>query len=85
MVGLVWGWLPCGLVYSVLIWAISAGSALEGGLLMLSFGFGTLPMLFAMGVFAANLARFVRNPWVRYSAGILVICFGIYQILLLLI
>jgi sulfite exporter TauE/SafE len=85
MVGLVWGWLPCGLVYSVLIWAISAGSALEGGLLMLSFGLGTLPMLLAMGAFATNLARFVRNPWVRYSAGALVICFGLYQIFLILI
>lgn len=83
MVGLVWGWLPCGLVYSVLIWAVSAGSFLEGGLLMLSFGLGTLPMLFAMGAFAANLARFVRKSWVRYSAGVLVICFGIYQILLI--
>lgn len=84
-VGLVWGWLPCGLVYSVLIWAISAGSALEGGLLMLSFGLGTLPMLLAMGAFAANLARFVRKPWVRYSVGFLIISFGLYQILLLLI
>jgi sulfite exporter TauE/SafE len=85
IVGLVWGWLPCGLVYSVLIWAISAGSSLQGGLLMLSFGLGTLPMLLAMGALATHLVRFVRKPWVRYSAGVLVICFGVYQILLLLI
>lgn len=85
LVGLVWGWLPCGLVYSVLIWSISAGSSLQGGLLMLSFGLGTLPMLLAMGTFASSLARFVRKPWVRYSAGMLVICFGFYQIVFSLI
>ena len=47
--GLVWGWLPCGLVYSVIIWTISTQSPLEGGLLMLSFGLGTLPNLLLMG------------------------------------
>lgn len=80
-VGLIWGWLPCGLVYSVLIWSMSAGSMLEGGLLMLSFGLGTLPMLLAMGAFAASLARFTAKPLVRASAGVLVIGFGVYQII----
>jgi sulfite exporter TauE/SafE len=83
-VGLVWGWLPCGLVYSVLIWAISAGGAPQGALLMLSFGLGTLPALLAMGAFAATLARFVRQPWVRQLSGVLVIALGIYQIFLVL-
>jgi sulfite exporter TauE/SafE len=71
-------------VYSVLIWAISAGGAVQGGLLMLSFGLGTLPALLAMGAFAASLAGFVRQRWVRWVAGVLVIAFGIYQILLVL-
>ena len=79
-IGLVWGWLPCGLVYSVLVWAISAGGALNGGLLLLCFGLGTLPMLLAMGAFAAALAGFVRHPAVRQLAGALVILFGIYEI-----
>lgn len=83
-VGLVWGWLPCGLVYSVLIWSVSAGSALHGGLLMLSFGLGTLPALLAMGASSAVLARWVRQPWVRRLAGALVIAFGIYQVVLVL-
>jgi hypothetical protein len=83
-VGLVWGWLPCGLVYSVLIWAVSAGNALQGGLLMLSFGLGTLPALMAMGAFAAALARLVRKLWVRRVAGALVIAFGVYQLWLIL-
>lgn len=79
-VGLVWGWLPCGLVYSVVIWAISAGSAWQGAGLMLSFGLGTLPTLLAMGAFAATLARWVRQLWVRRLAGALVILFAVYQI-----
>ncbi len=78
--GLVWGWLPCGLVYSVLIWALSAGGPLEGALLMLGFGLGTLPNLLAMGAFAGQLAAFARRPWVRRVAGGMVIAFGLYQI-----
>lgn len=81
-IGLVWGWLPCGLVYSVLVWALAAGGAAQGGLLMLCFGLGTLPALLAMGVFAATLAQWVRRGWVRQLAGALVILFGIYQAVL---
>ncbi|MFO1370933.1 MAG: sulfite exporter TauE/SafE family protein [Candidatus Competibacteraceae bacterium] len=79
-IGLVWGWLPCGLVYSVLVWAVSAGGALQGGLLLLSFGLGTLPALLALGTFAAVLTRLVRRPAVRQLAGTLVILFGVYEI-----
>jgi hypothetical protein len=57
---------------------------MQGGLLMLSFGLGTLPTLLAMGAFAAALSKLVRQPWVRSSAGILVIAFGLYQIWLVL-
>ena len=81
-IGLVWGWLPCGLVYSTLVWAMGAGGALNGGLLMLCFGLGTLPALLAMGVFAAALANFMRQPWVRRVVGALVIGFGVYEIAL---
>lgn len=79
-IGLVWGWLPCGLVYSVLVWALGAGGMWNGSLLLLCFGLGTLPMLLAMGAFAAALTRFIRRPAVRQWAGALVIGFGIYQI-----
>jgi sulfite exporter TauE/SafE len=78
--GLVWGWLPCGLVYSVLIWAIGAGGAERGGLLLLCFGLGTLPALLAMGTAAVALTGLVRRPAVRRTAGTLVLLFGLYQI-----
>ena len=81
MLGLIWGWLPCGLVYSVLIWAMASGGPIEGGLLLLSFGLGTLPNLLAMGLFAASLSRWVRYPWVRWLAGTAIIIFGLLQIM----
>ncbi len=75
--GFLWGWLPCGLVYTALIWTLSAGSALQGALIMLAFGLGTLPNLLAMGVIATRLAKWVKNPTVRLVAGLLVVGMGV--------
>ncbi len=80
--GLVWGWLPCGLVYSMLIMALSAGSALQGGLVMFAFGLGTLPNLLLMGVFAFYFTKISRNLWVRRFAGISVMVMGFWQLYL---
>ncbi len=77
LLGLLWGWLPCGLVYSVLVWSMSAGGPAEGALLMLAFGLGTLPNLLLMGLFAGRLATLARRVWVRRLAGGLVIAFGL--------
>ncbi len=77
LLGMVWGWLPCGLVYSVIIWTIASQSPLDGGLLMLSFGLGTLPNLLLMGVFASTLRQFIQQPWVRQLAGIMIMAFAI--------
>ena len=79
--GAVWGWLPCGLVYSVLIWSISTGDPLRGALLMLSFGLGTLPNLLAMGVFSSWVTTQTRKPWVRQVAGALVAGFGVWTLI----
>ena len=80
--GLLWGWLPCGLVYSVLVWSISAGDFQQGALLMLSFGLGTLPNLLAMGVFANQLKQFVQKQAVRNFAGGLVMLFALWSLFL---
>lgn len=80
ILGMLWGWLPCGLVYSVLIWSVSAGSFYQGALLMLCFGLGTLPNLLAMGVFAQQLNQFVRRRGIRQLAGTMVMLFGIWQL-----
>lgn len=78
--GLVWGWLPCGLVYSVLVWSVSTADPLYGAALLLSFGLGTLPNLLAMGMLAERLSAHVRDPRVRRLAGLLVMSFGIYAL-----
>lgn len=62
-VGVLWGWLPCGLVYSASLYALGSGNALHGGLYMLAFALGTLPNLLAMGIFAAQLKTFLQNVW----------------------
>jgi uncharacterized protein len=78
--GFIWAWIPCGLVYSVLTWSVSAGSASQGALLMLAFGLGTLPNLLAMGMLAGAAARLAGNVKVRQVAGVLVMGFGIYAL-----
>lgn len=77
VLGLLWGWLPCGLVYSVLVAALASGSAMQGGVLMLAFGLGTLPALLAMGMAAVRLKEFLQNAWVRRGSGFLVLGFGL--------
>ncbi len=79
--GLLWGWLPCGLVYGALATALSAGSAERGALMMLSFGLGTLPNLLLAGILLARLNEFVRLPAVRIFSGALVLGFGLYGLL----
>lgn len=82
--GLLWGWLPCGLVYSALASALTAGSSGRGALLMLAFGLGTLPNLLLAGIVLARMNEFVRRPSVRIFSGLLVLGFGLYGLLGLL-
>ena len=84
ILGGLWGWLPCGLVYSVLIAAIATGSAVNGGLLMLAFGLGTLPTLLTMGMAAVRLKTVLQNIWVRRASGLLVLGFGLLGLLRLI-
>ncbi len=53
VIGLVNGFLPCGLVYAGLAGAVATGSALEGSLYMFLFGMGTMPALFAFSFLPA--------------------------------
>ncbi len=80
MVGALWGWIPCGLVYSMLVTAVATGSALKGAGLMLAFAVGTLPNLLLMGVLAGAAARLARSSAVRRIAGTTVILFGLYTL-----
>jgi sulfite exporter TauE/SafE len=75
--GMIWGWLPCGLVYFVLIWALTAGDAFGGALMMLAFGLGTLPTLLTAGFMTSWVTRFARSPTARMVVGLLIIAMAI--------
>jgi sulfite exporter TauE/SafE len=82
--GMIWGWLPCGLVYSVLVSALAAGSPGKGALFLLAFGLGTLPNLLLMGWAAESLRGLTRQPWLRRVAGATVAGLGVWGLLQLL-
>ncbi|MDD5176832.1 MAG: sulfite exporter TauE/SafE family protein [Sterolibacterium sp.] len=76
--GMLWGWLPCGMVYSVLAMAIVAGSATRGAGLMLAFGLGTLPSLLLVGLVLTRWREVIRARAVRLVSGLLVLGFGVF-------
>ena len=75
--GMVWGWLPCGLVYTVLLWTLTSGSAVNGAFIMLAFGLGTLPALITAGVMTSWLTRFAQSQNARRIIGLIIILMAI--------
>jgi sulfite exporter TauE/SafE len=78
LLGAIWGWLPCGLVYSTLLWSASQGNAAHSALLMLAFGIGTWPVLLATGLAAERTTALLRKRGIRVAGGLLVILFGLW-------
>jgi sulfite exporter TauE/SafE len=78
LLGTLWGWLPCGLVYSVLVTALASGHAARGALIMLAFGIGTLPNLLIIGLFWERCRHWVQSSKVRRVAGLVIMGFGLY-------
>lgn len=76
--GMLWGWLPCGLVYSVLVTALASGTARSGALIMFAFALGTLPNLLLIGLFWERCRLWVQSQRVRLIAGLLVMAFGLF-------
>ena len=79
--GLLWGWLPCGLVYSVLAMALLTGSAARGAATLLAFGLGTLPNLMLAGLLLARFRSVIQGRALRLGSGLLVLGFGVYGLL----
>jgi uncharacterized protein len=75
--GGLWGWVPCGMVYSVLLTAMLSGSAASGAAVMLAFGLGTLPTLLSLGMIGARLQAWTRKRSIRVASGLIVLAFGI--------
>lgn len=80
LLGALWGWLPCGLVYSTLLWAASQGNAGYSAALMLAFGVGTWPVLLATGLAAERVNALLRRRSVRMAGGVLVMLFGVWTL-----
>ncbi|MCP4286010.1 MAG: sulfite exporter TauE/SafE family protein [Gammaproteobacteria bacterium] len=75
--GLVWGWLPCGLVYTMLLSTASRVGPMEGALYMLAFGIGTLPAVLATGLLAGKLYKIARTPYLKTAVGFTIIILGL--------
>ena len=73
--GLLWGWLPCGLVYSVLLLAATTANGINGGLVMIAFGLGTMPAMIMTGLSASKLSQFMSRR--QLGAGLLIVIIGL--------
>jgi sulfite exporter TauE/SafE len=78
LLGILWGWLPCGLVYSTLTLAGAVGHWQQSALVMASFGLGTVPVMLLTGAFASQFKIWIQKTSVRSFAALLVIAFGVW-------
>lgn len=80
LLGVIWGWLPCGLIYSALAYAVTANTSFNAVLIMLAFAVGTLPAVLASGLLAERLLMLVKKSVVRQSFALLIIVFGMWTL-----
>ena len=85
LLGLCWGLLPCGLVYSVILTASAAGSPISGAAVMLSFGIGTLPSMLGMSFAAPALAALLNDKWTRKLMGAALVLLAVLSVSLMFI
>jgi sulfite exporter TauE/SafE len=79
--GALWGWLPCGMVYAVLVTALALGNWWQGALVLFAFGIGTLPNLLGIGLFWQNSNCLARARVPRLAVGVTIAAFGIYGLM----
>lgn len=80
LLGMLWGWLPCGLVYSTLAWAMSQAGQTQAALIMIFFGLGTLPSMLLTGLAASRVERLRQHLGLRRFAGVALILYGLWTI-----
>lgn len=79
--GLLWGFLPCGLVYGGLLLAVTSGSPAQGAALMLALGAGTLPLMLSVTLFAGRTWPHLQHRWIRFAPGALLLAFGMWTLI----
>ncbi|HFL8819309.1 MAG TPA: sulfite exporter TauE/SafE family protein [Candidatus Azoamicus sp. OHIO2] len=85
LLGMVWGYIPCGLIYSTIIWTAGFGSITKSFMLIILFGIGTLPSMLLAGVLSTKFKNILYNKIVRSIAGSFIILFGIKNIIMIFI
>jgi len=81
LLGMLWGWLPCGLVYSTLTLAATASDWQQSALIMASFGLGTAPVMLLSGGFVRQAKHWIQKSSFRQAAAVLIIGFGLWTLL----
>jgi sulfite exporter TauE/SafE len=79
-IGLLWGWLPCGLVYSIALLTMTAASAAKGAAIMAAFGLGTLPAMLSSSLLAGTVPLLSQRNWFRHATGAAMLMFGLWMI-----
>lgn len=82
--GMIWGWLPCGLVYSTLTWSIASAHWHSGALIMLAFGLGTLPALLTLSSGFSFITKQLRSTLLRKFMAIGLMFYGLYSLIIAL-
>ena len=77
--GAIWGWLPCGLVYSTLTWALASADIVTGAGIMLFFGLGTLPALLTLSIGFNSIKNNLVKPAFRKTRALVLIPLGSYS------
>ena len=68
--GMIWGFLPCGMVYGALFYAMLSGGSLSGAEVMLGFGIGTLPSVTAVALGLSGFRELSNQPKARIAVGL---------------
>lgn len=85
LLGLCWGLLPCGMVYSVLLTASAAGSSISGASVMFAFGVGTLPSMLGMSLAAPSIAALLSDSWTKKLTGAALIFLAVMSVVLMVV
>lgn len=78
--GMVWGWIPCGLVYTALALAATSGDITTSMLTMLAFGIGTLPAVMGMGMVSTFISRLSKLHTTKQVIGMLLVLIAIISV-----
>lgn len=80
MLGMCWGLMPCGLIYSSLAWAATAQNSATSALMMLLFGLGTLPVMMTVSFGASGIQTVLSRRGLRTAIGLLLVVSGCWTL-----